>query len=123
MAPKKEIESLEGLLRKLPAEDQAEAFRILYGNHPEEVAVHPAVQTLAEEGDFDVAAYRFDSAPEQLRGPRKVRVGVIQTQIVEPTDAPIEQQFQSLCRRAEELIQAQQTQAKDASLSCRRQTA
>ena len=106
MATPKEIESLEGLLRKLPLEDQAEAFRILYGNHPEEVPIHPAVKSLAEECDFDVAAYRFASTPEQLRGPRKVRVGVIQTQIVKPTDAPIEEQFQSICKRTEQLIHA-----------------
>ncbi len=106
MASQQEIESLEGLLKKLPAEDQAEAFRILYGNHPDEVSVHPAVQALAEENDFEVAAYRFGSASEQLRAPRRVRVGVIQTQIVEPTDAPIETQFQALCRRTEQLIHA-----------------
>lgn len=106
MATKAEIESLEGLLRKLPQEDQAEAFRILYGNHPEEVTIHPAVQKLADECDFDVAAYRFSASNEQLRSPRKVRVGVIQTQIIEPTDAPIEQQFQAICRRTEQLIHA-----------------
>ena len=71
MASKAEIESLEGLLRKLPAEDQAEAFRILYGNHPEDVAVHPAVQKLAEECDFDVAAYRFLRLPSNFVGQEK----------------------------------------------------
>ena len=59
MAQREELESLEGLLRKLPKEDQAEAFRILYGNHPEEVPIHPAVTSLAEERDFEVAAYRI----------------------------------------------------------------
>ena len=56
MVTREEIESLEGLLRKLPEEDQAEAFRILYGNHPEEVPVHPAVVALSDERDFQVAA-------------------------------------------------------------------
>jgi beta-ureidopropionase len=106
MATQNEIESLEGLLRKLPAEDQAEAFRILYGNMPESIAIHPAARALAEQHDFDVAAYRFSAAREQRRAPRVVRVGVIQTQIVEPTDAPIEAQFQALCRRTEKLIHA-----------------
>jgi len=106
MATREEIESLEGLLRKLPEEDQAEAFRILYGNHPEPVAIHPAVNALSEERDFEVAAYRFNASREQLRAPRKVRIGAIQTQIIEPTDAPIEQQYQAICRRTEELIHA-----------------
>ena len=106
MATQNEIESLESLLRKLPEEDQAEAFRILYGNHPEATPIHPGVHALAEEYNFDVASYRFSAAPEQMRSPRKVRVGIIQTQIVEPTDAPIEEQFQALCRRTEQLIHA-----------------
>lgn len=106
MADKKEIESLESLLRKLPEEDQAEAFRILYGNLPEEIPLTAKAAELASEFDFDVAAYRFPTAPEQRRGPRIVRVGVIQTQIVEPTDAPIESQFQAICRRTEQLIHA-----------------
>jgi beta-ureidopropionase len=106
MATQNEIESLEGLLRKLPEEDQAEAFRILYGNMPEAMPIHPAATALAEQFDFDVAAYRFSAAREQRRGPRKVRVGVIQNQIVEATDAPIEDQFQALCHRTEQLIHA-----------------
>ena len=106
MATKTELESLELLLRKLPEEDQAEAFRILYGNMPKELPITPAAAALAEQYDFDVAGYRFASTPEQRRAPRIVRVGVIQTQIVEPTDAPIEQQFQALCNRTEQLIHA-----------------
>ena len=106
MATREEIESLEGLLRKLSPEDQAEAFRILYGNHPEELPIHPVVQTHADERNFEVAAYRFGGAAEQLRAPRRVRIGTIQTQIIEPTDAPLEQQYQAICSRTEELIHA-----------------
>ena len=106
MAPKTELESLEGLIRKLSPEDQAEAFRILYGNMPDDLPIPEAAQALADEHDFDVAAYRFASTPEQRRPARIVRVGVIQTQIVEPTDAPVEQQFQALCDRTEKLIHA-----------------
>ena len=106
MATKTELESLESLLRKLPEDDQAEAFRILYGNMPEELPIDPAAAALAEQHDFDIAAYRFQSTAEQRRAARIVRVGVIQTQIVEPTDAPVERQFQALCARTEQLIHA-----------------
>lgn len=106
MANKTELESLESLLRKLPEEDQAEAFRILYGNLPAELPITDAADALAQKYDFDVAAYRFSAAPEQRRAPRIVRVGVIQTQIVEPTDAPVETQFQALLSRTEKLIHA-----------------
>jgi len=106
MATTTEIESLEGLLRKLSPEDQAEAFRILYGNMPEAMDIPEAATQLAEKHDFDVAAYRFATTPEQRRPARIVKVGVIQTQIVEPTDAPVGKQFQALCDRTEQLIHA-----------------
>jgi beta-ureidopropionase len=106
MASRTELESLEGLLNKLPEEDRAEAYRILYGNLPEELPLSDAAAALAREYDFDVAAYRFPSTPEQRRAPRVVRVGVIQTQIVEPTNAPVETQFQAILARTEKLIHA-----------------
>ncbi len=106
MTTRDEIESLEGLLRKLPEEDQAEAFRILYGNLPEELPVPEETQSLARDFDFDVAGYRFPAAPEQRRPARIVRAGVIQTQIVEPTDAPVQEQYEALRDRTETLIHA-----------------
>ncbi|PIE17059.1 MAG: hypothetical protein CSA66_06890 [Proteobacteria bacterium] len=106
MANKTELDSLEGLLRKLPEQDQAEAFRILYGNLPQQLPIPPAAAALAEKHDFAVAAYRFASTPEQRRAPRLVRLGVAQMQIVEPTDAPIATQFAALCARTEQLVHA-----------------
>lgn len=106
MATKTELESLESLLRKLPEEDQAEAFRILYGNMPQALPIAPEAQALADNNDFDVAAYRFASTAEQRRPARIVRVGVAQMQIIEPTDAPLDDQFRALCRRTELLVHA-----------------
>jgi beta-ureidopropionase len=106
MASTNELESLESLLNKLPEADQKEAYRILYGNMPQPLPIPSAASALAQEHDFDVAAYRFASTPEQRRPARIVRIGVIQNQIVEPTDAPVEQQFQALCERTEALIHA-----------------
>lgn len=106
MTTRTEVESLESLLRKLPAEDQAEAFRILYGRLPDELPLTAEAQRLATEHDFDVAAYRFPSTPEQRRPARIVRVGAIQTQIVESTSAPVERQFQAICERTEQLVHA-----------------
>ena len=106
MASKEELESLESLLRKLPEEDQAEAFRILYGNMPQKLEIPAAAKQLADDHDFEVAAYRFSAAAEQRRAPRVVRVGVIQTQIVEATDAPVEKQYEAIRDRTEQLIHA-----------------
>ena len=104
--PPREIHSLERILDKLPEADRKEAYRILYGDLPEPLPIPDEVQRMAEAGDFDVMAYKFHAAPEQRRKPRVVRVGVIQNQIVKPTDAPIEEQFQALVYRTVEIIEA-----------------
>lgn len=44
------------------------------------------------ERDFQLKGCRFDAAQEQLRPPRRVRVGLIQHRIVLPTDAPVLEQ-------------------------------
>lgn len=47
-----------------------------------------AVEAAAER-DFELKGYKFDAAQEQLRPPRRIRVGLVQHRIVLPTDAPI----------------------------------
>ncbi len=102
----REIESLEGLLRKLSPEDQAEAFRILYGQQPEAISVTAELRAYCEHHDFELQAYKFQAAAEQRRAPRIVRVGVIQNQIILPTTDPVEAQYQALADRMEVIIEA-----------------
>lgn len=47
-----------------------------------------AVEAASERG-FELKGYKFDAALEQLRPPRRIRVGLVQHHIVLPTDAPI----------------------------------
>ena len=101
-----EIHSLESLLRKLPEADQKEAWRILYGELPEPIAVPSDTQAYADAHHFDIAAYKFHAAQEQRRKSRIVRVGVIQNQVTESTSAPVEDQFQALVTRVTEIIEA-----------------
>jgi beta-ureidopropionase len=58
------------------------------------VSLAPELLKQAAAGGFDLQAYRFDAAPEQLRAPRIVRVGLVQHGIVEPTTAPFAEQRQ-----------------------------
>ncbi len=104
--PPAELESLESLLRKLPEEDQKEAWRILYGDLPEPLSIPKEVQQLADAQDFEVSAHKFHAATEQRRKPRIVRVGVIQNQIVASTSDPVEDQFQAIAARITEMIEA-----------------
>ena len=102
----RELDSLEGLLRKLSPADQAHAFRILYGEQPDTLPVSEELQAYCDQHDFELQAYKFHAAPEQRRAPRVVRVGVIQNQIVLPTTDPVEDQFQALADRLEIIIEA-----------------
>lgn len=43
----------------------------------------------ASERDFELKGYGFEAAQEQLRPPRRIRVGLLQHHIVLPTDAPV----------------------------------
>lgn len=51
---------------------------------------------LASEGDFELQGYAFEAAEEQLRGPRTVRVGLVQNKIPLPADAPVAKQVRLL---------------------------
>jgi beta-ureidopropionase len=101
-----EIHSLERILAQLPEADRKEAQRILYGDLPEAIVIPDDVAALATAGDFDVAAYRFTAAAEQRRKPRITRIGVIQTQIVASTSAPVQVQFEAIADRTEQIIHA-----------------
>lgn len=50
----------------------------------------------ASEKDFELRGYAFEAAEEQRRGPRIVRVGLVQNRIPLPTSAPVVEQVQSL---------------------------
>jgi beta-ureidopropionase len=61
---------------------------------------------MAATGNFDLQGYRFRAADEQLRAPRRVRIGVIQHSICQATTAPYDAQRQAIHARVKELITA-----------------
>lgn len=48
-----------------------------------------AALSSAQQRDFELQGYGFDAAPEQLRRPRIVRVGLVQNKIPLPTDTAV----------------------------------
>lgn len=52
----------------------------------------PPALAAAAAGGYDLQAYRFQAAPEQLRPPRVVRIGLVQNSIKVPTTAPFLEQ-------------------------------
>ncbi|KAL4421518.1 hypothetical protein ABPG75_010809 [Micractinium tetrahymenae] len=105
------FESLEQLLQaRLPPEELAQVQRLLYGwnaGRPVQALPLPlAAAAAAEAAKFDLQAYRFEAAPEQLRPPRLVRIGLIQHGIVAPTTAPFAEQRQAIFDRVRTLVDA-----------------
>ncbi|XP_010786490.1 beta-ureidopropionase-like, partial [Notothenia coriiceps] len=85
-----EFESLEKCLEThLPEAELSEVKRILYGKETKKLDLPAAAVSAASERDFELQGFGFEASPEQLRPARRTRVGLIQNQIVLPTDAPI----------------------------------
>uniref|UniRef100_S4RSE2 Ureidopropionase, beta n=1 Tax=Petromyzon marinus TaxID=7757 RepID=S4RSE2_PETMA len=100
------IKSLDETLEKyIPAQELAEVNRILYGRRPKPLDVPVAALRLAEVGGFELRAFTIGAAPEQLRPPRLVRVGLMQNRIVEPTTAPVAQQVSALHKRLASMVE------------------
>ncbi|XP_027569922.1 beta-ureidopropionase isoform X2 [Pipra filicauda] len=100
------LESLESCLeRHIPPGELAEVKRILYGREARKLNLPSAAWSAAQERDFELLGYGFEAAPEQLRRPRIVRVGLVQNKIPLPTDTPVAVQVAALHRRIEEIVE------------------
>lgn len=103
----------------IPEPERGSVKQILYGLNQgkvvEQIPVPAAAQQLADKGDFDIALHGFGAA-DDMREKRIVRFGVTQNCILEPTDAPIEQQYESLERRHQEFVEA--AAAADCNVIC-----
>ncbi|NXX07430.1 BUP1 ureidopropionase, partial [Larus smithsonianus] len=100
------LESVESCLEQhIPPEDLAEVKRILYGGEARKLNLPPAALSAAQERDFELQGYGFEAAPEQLRRPRIVRVGLVQNKIPLPTDTAVAVQVAALHKRIEEIVE------------------
>lgn len=63
---------------------------------PRKLTLPQTALDAAMEKDFDLQGYAFEAAPEQLRVPRVVRVGLIQNKIILPTDALVLDQVRQM---------------------------
>ncbi|XP_075879188.1 beta-ureidopropionase [Nelusetta ayraudi] len=101
-----ELPSLEECLEThLPEAELSHVRRILFGKETAKLELPPCALAAAAERHFELKGCGFDAAPEQLRPPRKVRVGLIQNHIVLPTDAPVAEQVAALHGRIAEMVE------------------
>ncbi|GAB6028686.1 Beta-ureidopropionase [Chamberlinius hualienensis] len=102
-----EFGSIDDCLEKhIPSEEFSEVERIIYGKRLPRLAISPVALKIAQEKDFEIKGYSFDAAPEEMRSPRLVRVGLLQNKIVLPTTDPIDKQRSSLHSRIAAIISA-----------------
>uniref|UniRef100_A0A8C5NAK0 CN hydrolase domain-containing protein n=1 Tax=Gouania willdenowi TaxID=441366 RepID=A0A8C5NAK0_GOUWI len=101
-----EFESLDKCLEShLPEEELKEVKRILYGKETKKLELPSSAVDAATDRDFELKGFQFDAAQEQLRPPRKVRVGLVQHHIVLPTDAPVMEQVNAMHSRIGEMVE------------------
>ncbi|CAG02467.1 unnamed protein product, partial [Tetraodon nigroviridis] len=105
-----ELESLEEALEAhLPEAELREVRRLLFGRDTEKLDLPASAVEAAHERHFELKGCRFDAAQEQLRPPRRVRVGLIQHRIVLPTDAPVLEQVTAMHNRVAEMAEVAAT--------------
>lgn len=106
-----EFHSVEDTLEKhIPPKELEAVKKVLYGLNQGQLVgtldVPSAAQKIAEEHDFDISISQFKASEEDQRDPRIVRFGVTQNSIHLPTDAPIDDQIQSLWDIHENFVKA-----------------
>lgn len=100
-------ESIEQLLEDhLPNDKLAEVNRILFGKKLRTLDIPEEAMDLAITNNFEIKSSIFEASREQLRKPRIVRVGLIQNQIVHPTDFPLSEQRTEIHNRVAKIIEA-----------------
>lgn len=104
--PAQEVHSIDSLIEDLPADKQAKIKQLLYGKAVEELPISPAILESAKEGSFEIKAFKFAAAREQLRSPRIVRIGLIQNAIGTHTSAPVLEQYKAIETKVRRMIDA-----------------
>jgi beta-ureidopropionase len=106
-SPQPEVESLESILEsELPPAALSKAWRILYGCDypPTTLDVPKSAEDLASGSSIQLKTHQFTAATEQLRPPRKVRVGLFQNKLPMPPNTPVGEQRAALHKLAEKAI-------------------
>lgn len=74
--------------------------------HSCELQVSEGAKKIAGSNNFEVKSYEFTALKEDLRRPRIVKVGAVQTSIVCPTAAPIHEQRDAIFSKIGKIIDA-----------------
>lgn len=70
-----------------------------------QLAIDQVIQQQAKEHDFQIVGYRIKADNEQLRRPKNVKIAAIQSKIVLPTTATVQDQRDAIHQRVGYLIE------------------
>uniref|UniRef100_A0A3Q2Z1T0 Ureidopropionase, beta n=1 Tax=Hippocampus comes TaxID=109280 RepID=A0A3Q2Z1T0_HIPCM len=102
-----QLESLERTLETyIPKSELKEVKRLLFGKETAILDLPAGALEAARQGDFELKGFSFEAAEEQLRLPRRIRVGLIQHHIVLPTEAPVLEQINAMHNRVGQIVEA-----------------
>jgi len=107
MADSFNLRTLEDTLKSVPAADLKDLKTHIYGRPDDnELKVSQAAQKIAEANNFVIKSYGFEAIKEDLRKPRIVRIGAVQTSIVAPTTAPVSAQRDKIFAKIGKIVEA-----------------
>ncbi|KAF8568833.1 hypothetical protein P879_08769, partial [Paragonimus westermani] len=79
-------------------------YRLLYGQKLSSLVIPNEVRLIAENEDLEVQSYLFPCIAEELRPPRRIRVGAVQNKIVCPPSSPVAEQMLALHNQVKPII-------------------
>lgn len=101
------LKTLEDCLKNVPAEDLKDLKTHIYGRSDDgELPISSKAKKLADDNKFVIKSYKFDAIKEDLRKPRIVRIGAVQTCLAVPTTEPVGVQRQKAFEKVTKIIEA-----------------
>ncbi|CAG9831096.1 unnamed protein product [Diabrotica balteata] len=100
-----ELDSVESVLKTLSIEDYEKLSGLLYGKGVSQISLKEDIVLLSHKYDIDVAIEKFSSQEEQLRSPRKTRVGLFQHKTPLPTWSRIKEMRDAMFKLAGEALE------------------
>lgn len=99
--------SLDNLIKKHLNSDQLKEFNRIYYGREDHCELKLLDATLDKSGkeNFEVAAFSFYAAREEVRRPKIVKLGLIQHSVVLPTKKPVKEQREAIFKKVEKIIE------------------
>ncbi|XP_060532927.1 beta-ureidopropionase [Cylas formicarius] len=105
MSDFKQFNSVEEILKKLSGGDYEKVRQVIYGNAVGKIDVPNSVTTRAELSNIELQTWSVPCPEEQLRPPRKIRLGLFQHKIPVPTTSRIDDMRNAMYALARDAVE------------------